>query len=839
MRYGLFVLARFAVALFVLCTWAYGVATYSPFAFDMFVRPQLFPLVNAFVAWHHVWYWAAYLVSVATLASDLRPPAGLHTSSLVRWSAVGYTVVFGVVGAYLLADPLLPRLWNDIRSLAVVVASVVPLLWLAAIDHFAARGAVTAAIPSHHTGQRRLLAACAATAVYLSLTHFGVAVWSETRKFGGLEWIVSGAWAVTLNVVTLTLVYLALSLVAAAGATRRQSGAWEYGLTVALAAAGVCEFTRRTVLPSVAFDSRAAVPVSIALGIAVAATWSGWVLRRNPVNRAEPRSTLDRLLVPRLANTAAAVFAMAALPLIIIVLLEYSGRFDWGYVIHRSLVLAESVLAFTLCFHVCRHAAHREWSAGMLVMPAVVAGALLYGVPAASTFVADAAGDEHLDPKLVVDRHGARDPLFGLIASAVVAQPEVDADYHHALLNHSTTRADPSGATAAGGFADPRRTAGLRRPHIFLFVIDSLRRDYVSPYNPAVTFTPNIDAFARENFAFTNAFTPYGGTWLAMPSIWIGGSVARGLNREGFQRMNALEQLIGAEGYRLVINDHTVAEHLKPSTPLSFLDPQVPSVDTDLCQLLGGLVQNLDASTMDPRPMLAFLAPMNVHILNTRRDNRDRSAGTYPGFHAPYASRLARVDGCFGDFISHLKRRNLYDNSIIAITSDHGDSLGEEGRWGHQFWLFPEDIRIPLIVRIPPAQRPSVTTDLSRIAFLTDITPTLYALLGHRIKDAGSLFGAPLFVPVGDELTPRRRESVLIMSSYGPNYGLLRRNGREMYVTDLVAWRELAFDLSDSLLGRRVAVTNDARRINQRLIRERVGAVAALYHAGRSSAASR
>ena len=63
-------------------------------------------------------------------------------------------------------------------------------------------------------------------------------------------------------------------------------------------------------------------------------------------------------------------------------------------------------------------------------------------------------------------------------------------------------------------------------PNIFLFIIDSLRRDYVSAYNPQVTFTPRIAAFAKDSFTYDRAFSRYGGTGLAVPSIWAGALVA-------------------------------------------------------------------------------------------------------------------------------------------------------------------------------------------------------------------------------------------------------------------------------------------------------------------------
>src|SRR5207342_2218376 len=97
--------------------------------------------------------------------------------------------------------------------------------------------------------------------------------------------------------------------------------------------------------------------------------------------------------------------------------------------------------------------------------------------------------------------------------------------------------------------------------------------------------------------------------------------------------------------------------------------------------------------------------------------------------------------------------------------------------------------RIPLVMHLPPQIREQFTTDLGRLAFSTDLTSTLSALLGQPPADLGPLFGSPLFVPADQEPRPRRREDFLVMSSYGSTYGLLRRNGRSLYISDLLDWR--------------------------------------------------
>ena len=97
-----------------------------------------------------------------------------------------------------------------------------------------------------------------------------------------------------------------------------------------------------------------------------------------------------------------------------------------------------------------------------------------------------------------------------------------------------------------------------RAPHIFIFVIDSLRQDYLSPYNPGVTFTPAIDAFARDSVVFKRAFTQYGATGLSEPSIWVGGLLVHKQYVMPFAPMNALHKLLAADGYQRFISRDTI-----------------------------------------------------------------------------------------------------------------------------------------------------------------------------------------------------------------------------------------------------------------------------------------
>src|SRR5262249_28959344 len=241
--------------------------------------------------------------------------------------------------------------------------------------------------------------------------------------------------------------------------------------------------------------------------------------------------------------------------------------------------------------------------------------------------------------------------------------------------------------------------------------------------------------------------------------------------------------------------DHIIRELIPASTDVVELDRDVPPMECDFCRTMRELESRLATPPADRRPIFSYTLSQNVHIAvaSKRIAPPDRS---YQGFFAPVAESVRQVDACFGEFIASLRRLKLYDDSIIIVTSDHGDSLGEEGRWGHAYFMVPEVMRIPLIVHLPRFLRGRVAADLGPVRFSTDITPTLYALLGHPPADLGPLFGESLFVQPGTDVAARRRESFLLASSYGAVYGLLRHNGRILYTADALAGRDDAYDLT-------------------------------------------
>jgi hypothetical protein len=76
-----------------------------------------------------------------------------------------------------------------------------------------------------------------------------------------------------------------------------------------------------------------------------------------------------------------------------------------------------------------------------------------------------------------------------------------------------------------------------------------------------------------------------------------------------------------------------------------------------------------------------------------------------------YYRESSCVDSFFGQLLGQLKNRNLYDNTLIIATSDHGQALKEHGYFGHSIFLYDEIVEVPFIVKYPQNKVPSTKKD--------------------------------------------------------------------------------------------------------------------------------
>jgi choline-sulfatase len=120
-----------------------------------------------------------------------------------------------------------------------------------------------------------------------------------------------------------------------------------------------------------------------------------------------------------------------------------------------------------------------------------------------------------------------------------------------------------------------------------------------------------------------------------------------------------------------------------------------------------------------------------------------------------YYGALSYVDSCMARLLAVLRETDRLDDTVVIVTSDHGDMLGERGLW-YKMSFFEGSVRVPLVVSAPSLFRPGrVATPVSTM----DLLPTLAAIVddGEPSELGGRLDGRsllPLLVGEADDRGP-------------------------------------------------------------------------------------
>ena len=804
--------ARSVFTAFQLLTALYCLLAYLPFTYHQVHAGGLLPLLDQFVR-IHPWLNLGMLAVLIPLMA-----APWQGGGFARWLTLGFAVYQTATACALVLHPVLESLENNSSSLSWSLLALVPVVWLAWIDLAAYAGQVQWAAqtagrgPSYYAAWRG--------ALFVSLLYAAICL---LRRPGGLalpEEASAAGWSLLVHLLLFLGAFLLLECLTGLAGVWRHPARVEFWLCHLLLAGGIAGMLRVVVWPSLGFNGWAQIAVSVAFGFSLALTNAGialWLAAGRPVadgiGAAAAPATLGLVSSWRSGAAVLLVLALAGCGLAI-----RSAAFDWNGLLQK-LSAAGIWLASFACFYSIGAAKVRVRSAAWLAAPLVLLGAYK-GLEAAAPV-----------PAPVLERWAGYDASFRLAQQFLAPPPRKQAPSFLQFLNQNTNiAASVKVAPVSIDLVPALAPAAGPLPNIFIFTIDSLRRDYLSPYNPGVHFTPAIEAFARESTVFQNAFTRYGGTGLSEPSIWAGAMLLHKQYVTPFAPMNALEKLVRTDGYQqFLTRDPILDAILEPAPGDVDLESGSEALTPDFARTLERLKQKIEQRETAGKPLFIYTQPQNLHISVIQREGASApNNAPFEGFYAPYAWRVQQIDAAFGTFIEFLKARGLYQHSIIVLTADHGDSLGEGGRWGHAYTLFPEIVRIPLLIHLPEDLQGAVGSDPAAVAFSTDITPSLYYLLGHRPIVRNELFGTPLFAAAEAE---RRRDpgaQYLLASSYAAVYGILSEGGRRLYVADSVNFENYGFDL-DAAGGHSVCVTAPFEQDQDQRIHDGILAIDRFY----------
>jgi arylsulfatase A-like enzyme len=126
-------------------------------------------------------------------------------------------------------------------------------------------------------------------------------------------------------------------------------------------------------------------------------------------------------------------------------------------------------------------------------------------------------------------------------------------------------------------------------------------------------------------------------------------------------------------------------------------------------------------------------------------------------YRRAYAGHVRYVDRHVGDLLDGLRELRLYDDALVVVTSDHGESLGEHGWYFcHGNLVYQEQIRVPLLVKLPG------NDDAGRVVAApvegVDVAPTVLRVLG--LDDTMRADGRVILADaLGDDPRPRFTQS--------------------------------------------------------------------------------
>jgi len=302
-----------------------------------------------------------------------------------------------------------------------------------------------------------------------------------------------------------------------------------------------------------------------------------------------------------------------------------------------------------------------------------------------------------------------------------------------------------------------RATGPAGQPNVLVLVLDTVRADHIAAAAGDSSLTPSIAQVMAAGTMFVNAVTPAPWTLPSHASLFTG--------------LYPFEHQATHGRFRLGAQFETIAERLRSGGYLTagfscnpwvsrangfaqgfdvFEEPfRTAGTAADkggeqaVAMITGWLTDHVADETTRDHPFFLFVNLLEAHLpydpptMGDGRFTVEQAEQYIIGNSSLPASDLARarslyraeihyLDELVGRIMASLADLGLLDETIVIITSDHGEHLGEHGLFGHEFSLYETVLRVPLVVRYP--RRIAAGVRDSTLVSLMDLLPTVLEL---------------------------------------------------------------------------------------------------------------
>lgn len=331
------------------------------------------------------------------------------------------------------------------------------------------------------------------------------------------------------------------------------------------------------------------------------------------------------------------------------------------------------------------------------------------------------------------------------------------------------------------------------RMNVLLIILDTVRADRLSCYGYGAETTPAIDALARKGLRFERFFSNASWTLPSHASIFTGlYPAAHRATQETLRLSDArptLAEIFSKAGYQtfgassnpIVRRRSGLARGFQVFHEVFRGEGAEPSTERDRRMHRNNAAFEEFLATSDrKRPFFAFLNYIEAHLpydpppafaskfvgddflgMDVSRargllmpDHYVRNMITEEDFRILshlYDAEIAYVDAQIGQLISFLEADGRLDDTIVVITSDHGDNIGEHGHFAHVLSIYNTLLHVPLVIVLPDgAHAGEVRRDIGQSI---DLFPTLLAYCG--LEYDGEMHGRNLFAEGAETVRAR------------------------------------------------------------------------------------
>lgn len=310
-----------------------------------------------------------------------------------------------------------------------------------------------------------------------------------------------------------------------------------------------------------------------------------------------------------------------------------------------------------------------------------------------------------------------------------------------------------------------------KKPNVILFGIDSLRRDRMSSYGYSRLTTPHIDKFAEGGVLFENHFSPSIPTTPGYSSMLTGmdcfGTDVVALRHVGplGSHVKTLPEVLGESGYNTTCVGFTgnpASRGFQKYLDYEGWNPDETGRSPKAQNLNDITIPELKRLVEDDKPFFLFLRHMDPHSPylppepyerifydGKETDPTNESLNKMKEFKpfadyitswipegctdseyvdAQYDGAVAYMDACIQNIFTTVEALGIEEETLIIITSDHGETLNEHECYYDHHGLYEPTLVVPLILKypgkLPEGKRFSDTS------LIKDIMPTVMDLLG-------------------------------------------------------------------------------------------------------------